>query len=413
MRVIVKEVEDTLRSFVNSTHHRALVIDCAPEHSPLLLKTIEAIEDDPAVPDIFLTFGHAFERADDYVGRVLVSLREQITQVNQQLTSRGDPPLRDIPPDVEDARLLPESRLVKALEHLRSVVPRGRQLVWLFYPLELDESQQGLDEYHQIVATLIERIKDVSIRASKVIVRDSSAHTLIRSFRENPDVRFYVPPLDPESIKTRLNQAANDPKTPPHEQAQMHMMLAGIDVSGGNFDRALSRNTELLGYFYHTGQRTHQSIALNNIGDIHYMQGRYDLAQQSYEQAISIAAVEGSQPLVTYQSINLGNSLMLQQRHQEALSYYAAAEQLAEVNKSVPYQVQAIERIGEVNQAMGNTREAASSWQRAADLCSKFRYDQGLRPLLDRLLGVYKELGDTDRLNACRKALADLVRRQT
>ncbi|HEU4389590.1 MAG TPA: tetratricopeptide repeat protein [Blastocatellia bacterium] len=412
MRTVIKEIDDTLRRFVNGRRHKLLIVDCAPENSPLLLKTLEAIEGDPAVPDILLTFGHPFRNGDAYVNQTISSIHEQLSNVNEQLISRGDPPLESLPAGVDDSRRLPESRLFTAIEHIRDVVPRGRQLVWVFYPLEIEATRSALEEYEQIIRHLVTELKTTALRGVKIIVRDSSSHTVIRGLKQIPEVRFYVPPLDPDSIKHRLNQAANDPKIPVQEQAQIHMMLSGIDVSTGNLDQAITRNQELLGYFYHTGQRHHQSVILNNVGDINYLQGRYDQAQQSYEQALLIAAEEQSQPLVTYQSINLGNSLMMQQKYEDALSYYSAAAQLAEANKSLPYQVQALERIGEVHQATGAKALAAESWQKAADLCVRFKYDLGLRPFLDRLMGIYRELNNVESLNACRKALADLVRRQ-
>ena len=64
MRTIIREIQITFKNFVNGSRHRAMLLYCAPEHSPLLLKSLDAVEEDPASPDIFLTFGHSFANAE-------------------------------------------------------------------------------------------------------------------------------------------------------------------------------------------------------------------------------------------------------------------------------------------------------------------------------------------------------------
>jgi tetratricopeptide (TPR) repeat protein len=412
MKTIIKEIDSALRGFINDSRHNLLIVGCAVEHSPLLMKSLEAIEDDPASPDIFLTFGHPFENSRQYVDAVMESLRDQLAAVNQQLSGRGAPELALLPEETADAELAPEARLAVAVTHLRKVVPRSRQIVWVFYPLEIDESPEGLDQYLRLAGQTRRHVKDQRLRGVKLLIRDGDSHTLLRGLKDEPDTRFYLPALDPDSISRKLNEAANDPRIAHQEQAQIHMMLAGIDVSKGNFETALARNEELLGYFYHSGQQHHQSVVLSNIGDIHYLQGRFDAARVSYERAVLISAEQQSVPLVTYQSINLGNSLMMQERYDEALSYYESAEKLAEANKTLPYQLQAIERIGDLKYKAGSPGEAGAAWEKGAELCRKFEYDAGMRPFLDRLLNLFRESGDTERLNDCRKALAELARKQ-
>jgi tetratricopeptide (TPR) repeat protein len=408
MQSIMREIQGVFKSFINGTRHRLLIVACAPDDSPLLLKSLDAVEDDPTFPDIFLSFGHSFSDAGSYVGGVLTSLSEQHSQVNDALVKRGDPPLPTIPVETVDASLLPEQRLSKTIQYVRDVVPKGRQVIWIFYPLELTESEQ----YLHLINHLRTEIEEVPIRGTKLIVRDDPSAILASQLQKEPKVRVYSPELDPDSLMKKMEKQANDPKVPPEEQAQLHMMLAGKDVADGRFDQALARNQELLGYFYYTGQRPHQSIVLNNIGDIHYMQGRYPEAQKSYEQATVVSVEEKSEPLVIYQSINLGNALLMQRKYEEALVYYQSAEQLAEVNKVLHYQLESLRQIGEVKYQLKQPAEAAEAWQKAIDLCEQFQYEIGLQPLLERLRDLYKELGDVERHDQCTKALAAFMTKQ-
>ena len=59
---------------------------------------------------------------------------------------------------------------------------------------------------------------------------------------------------------------------------------------------------------------------MSNIGDLHYIQKKFNEAQTWYERAISLSLDLKSQPLVLYQSLNLGNALFAQiiNLHKEA-----------------------------------------------------------------------------------------------
>lgn len=404
MQTLMKEIRGEFQSFIDDPQHRLLIVACASEHSALLLKNIDAIEQDPASPDIFLTFGHPFTKAEAYVKELLPSLQKQYDQVNEEFAKRGQSGLGPFPLESGNALLMPEVNLWGVVQHIRNVVPKDRKVVWILYPLEIQEAE----EYLQLIDYVRGEIERRSLRGVKLIVHETQGQLLTQKLKQRPEVRIYHPSLDPGSIVKKLNEQANNPQVPPEERAQNHMMLAGLDVSQGRFDQALARNQELLGYFYFTGQKQHQSIVLSNIGDIHYTQSRYPDAQKSYENAILISVEEKAQPLVIYQSINLGNTHLMQKRYDEALIYYDSAEKLAEANKALPYQIQALEQIGVTKQQLGKPKEAAEAWEKAVELCKKFRYEMGMRSTLERLRDLYAGTGDTERMKLCQQELAKL-----
>jgi len=408
MKRIIQDIQFRLKNFVNRSRLRLLVIFCAPENSTLLLKSFDAIEDDPAMPDIFLTFGHPFTGSEPYVDHAMASLRQQYNQVSGELVKRGDPPLPALPEEPVGGSLSPEERLLTCIQHIRGIVPRERQVIWLFYPMEINEPH----EYLRLIDFIREGI--VPLQGVKLIVRDNAEQILLQRLHiYYPEAQFYQPPLEPDKLMKELAGQANDTRTPPEEQAQIHMMLAGLDVSEGRFDQALARNQELLGYFRHSGQRHHQSIVLNNIGDIYYLQNQLVAAQESYEQAILIAVEEKSEPLVIYQSINLGNVLQRQQKFDEALVYYQAAEQLADKNRTLAYQIQALEQIGAVRHQTRRLDEAAAALEKATDLRQKFHFEHGLHGPMSRLLNIYQEMGDAERLEQRLKMYVELARRNS
>ena len=405
MRTIIREIQTTFKGFVNGSRYRMMIVYCAPEHSPLILKSLDAIEEDPASPDIFLTFGYDFADSASYVAQVLANLREQHRNVNEELTQRGESPLAPLPAENEEATEQPEARLASAAQSVRQIIPRGRQVIWIFYPLEIGDPEQ----YAALLVHLRQQIEAMPLRATKLIARESPGFLITKQLKNDEKVRIYNPALAPDSLMRQLNEQANDPQVPPAEQAQNHMMLAGMDIAQGRYDTALARNQELLGYFTFTGERQNQSMIHNNIGDIYYMQKRYPEAQQSYEQAVTIAVAEQSQPLVIYQSINLGNSLLMQGKYEEALVYYDAAEQLAEVNSVLMYQLQALEQKGIAHHRLEQLDKAAEAWEKGVEMRRRFEYDPGIRPFLERLRDLYQETGDSERAGECQRALDEAM----
>jgi tetratricopeptide (TPR) repeat protein len=405
MRSFMQDIQTRFQVFMNSSRTSTMLVACEPEDSPLLLKSLDALEQDPNVPDIFLTFGHAFEYLDGYIEQILDSVRQQLVQVNEELSKRGDSALAPLPSELEDEALLPAIQLCDTMRYVRSIVPRERRIAWIMYPLEINQPEQ----YLQLIDYLREQLEDDSLRGTKLMVRDSVASPmLVPELEGQPNVDIYRPELNLASMEKKLSEKANDPRVPAEEQAQMHMMLAGMDVANKRYEQALARNLELLGYFRHRGQSSQQSIVLNNIGDLHYIQGRFAEAQEWYERAIGLSLELQSQPFVLYQSMNLGHTLFMQQRFDEALIYYRAAEQLAQTSNTPIYQIQALERIGIIKHEKGHLDEAAQEWEKAVECSQKFQYELGLQANLEHLWAVYNEMGDVERLEACEAALSKL-----
>ena len=401
MKSILGDTKLVLEEFLNDSVQNLMVVCTETEDSVLLLKTLTSIEEDPGSQDIFLMFGQEFNNKADYVGELIAAIEGQVGDVNAELAKRNEH-LEPLPASVADSGVEPEQRLFGALQHIRSIVPRDRKIIWLFFPLGFKGESQ---EFVELFEFTKQRTDETGLAGCKLIVRDVQQRLLCSRYNNEQSVRIYFPFLDLTSIRARLGEQSNDPAIPPDEQAQGHMLLAGFDVAEGRFDQALQRNQELLGYFYHTGQRDKQSVVLCNIGDIYYVQGRFPEAQVSYEKAVTIAAEEKSQTLMIYQSINLGNALMMQRKFDEALVYYDAAEKLAEVNKAVILQVQALERIGDVNREQGFVEEAIESWERGADVSRKHQYEYGLRAALEKLVLAYDEAGMVEQKENTRKEL--------
>jgi tetratricopeptide (TPR) repeat protein len=405
MRSIIEDIQSEFRRFIDSRKYNLLIISCEPRDSALLLKGLEALEDDPESPDIFLIFGHTFTDSEQYLREIPPIISRQLADVNEELVKRGEPVLPTPPAELTNESQKPSTRLVGLMRYVESLVRDERSVIWVFYPLEIGATTQ----YAQLVNYANDELKTGALRMTKLIARDSAmARVLERGLDGQPNVKVYRAGLDPDSLEKKLNEKANDPALPAEEQAQLHMMLAGFDVANRRYDTALARNLELLGYFRHTGQQHQQSIVTSNIGDLHYMQKKFKEAQTWYERAINLSVGLKSEPLVLYQSFNLGNALLMQNRFADALVYYTAMEQLARASNLQVQQIQALEQMGMANYRMGKSSEAAGNWEKAVEMSRELKFEEGQRANLEHLRDLYQKLGDSRRLAACKAALSGL-----
>jgi tetratricopeptide (TPR) repeat protein len=396
MKSILKGIQADLREFIDRPDLSLLIVSCEIEHSAFLIKSLDALEQDPAVADIFLTFSHDFDNQSAYLEEILATLRRQITQINEELAKRNEPLVADLPSELEDQSVLPAARLAKLLHHVRSVIPNDRRVIWIFYPTEIIDSQR----YLQLIDSLLGEADKSSLNGVKLIARDEdSSPILAPRLERRPKTKVYRPNLDPDSFEKLLVAKANDRDIPAEERAQMHMMLAGYDVAHQRFDLALTRNKELLSYFAYANQPHNRSIVLNNIGDLYYIQKKWPEAQSWYERAVSLSTKLQSQPLVFNQSMNLGNALLMQNNFAQSLIYYRACEKYAESSGLLIQQIQILERMGVACHRKGELEGAAEALEKAARLNEKIKNREGQQANREQLNQIYSEMGKRRRVN--------------
>jgi Tfp pilus assembly protein PilF len=405
MRSIMQDIQSEFQLFIDSRTENLLIVPCEPDHSALLFKALESLDDAPESLDIFLTFGHSFTDQSQYVREIPPIISLQHASVNQELDKRGEPELPTPPTELMDESQKPFARLVGLMRYVESLIMDERRVIWVFFPLEIDATTP----YAELVSFVYDELNTGSLQKTKLIVRDgANSPNLERRLGGQPNVKLYRPELDPESFEKKLNEKANDPRLPVDEHAQIQMMLAGFDVAHQRYEMALARNLELVGYFGRAGQQHQQAIVLNNIGDLHYTQKKFREAQTWYERAINLSVGLKSQPLVLYQSFNLGNALLMQNKFSDAMVYYNAMEQLARASNLPVQQIQALEQMGTANYQMGKSAEAAENWEQAVELSRELKFEEGQRANLERLRDLYRELGDSRRHSACKAALSQL-----
>ncbi len=395
MQHIIEEIKETFEVFIADEEKTVLLIEAAAEESLLILKTFDILEEDEMSPDIFNAHVASFTDTRSYVNDLYESQSIQLEAVNLELTKRGEPILEEFPTELAGRSIVNHERLTGIVAHVRKIVQPERKVIWIFFPLE--ETAQE-DAYANLLRHLAFEVFDEKIENTKIIIRDTPTLAVrARLLEREKQVSHYQPKLDTESIFAKIEAQTKNPDAPPDERAQSMMLMAGVDIAEKRFDRALKRNRSVLTYFEKSKQKEKQSVVHNSIGDIYYLQTDFPEAQKHYEKAVEISIDEEAQPLVIYQSINLGNALFMQQKYDEALPYYDAAATLAEINKALQQQIQALERVGDTQKAKNERDAAIATWEKAAEICRKMQYKLGLIGVLERLDTAYNEAGEIDK----------------
>jgi tetratricopeptide (TPR) repeat protein len=405
------EAEEMARSFLVDAR-RLMIIRGSSDSLVFFMKLVGKIEEDPLVPDIFLSFSHNFRVPADYTDAVVAQIEAQISSLNPQLTLTGQSPVPDLPPVVRDPNVTADERLWELVKALRAGIGPERPLLFIFCPFE-----QPLAEgrFSFLIENIIDRLEDNQVEGVKLMVRDTESHLLSRKYNDWSEATVYKPPLDRDSLFAGIMAQAESADASPDERAQAQMMAAGVDVANKRYDSALERNRIALDHYTTTGQRERQSIVLGSLGDLYYIQGQFGDAQTYYEQAIRVAVEEESHSLLIYQCINLGNALLMQKKNEEAIVYYRSSEQLAGAHRALPHQIRALEMIGTAQQQEGLTSEAIQTWEQAAQICRETQYKFGLMSVLDHLAQSYGLVSDDEKqaaanreLEQCRSALSEI-----
>src|SRR5262249_51266561 len=190
-------------------------------------KLVGKIEEDPLVPDIFLSFSHNFRVPSEYVDAVVAQIEQQISSLNPQLELAGQSPVPDLPPVVKDPNLTADERLWELVKALRAGIGEERPLLFIFCPFE-----QPLAEgrFSFFIENIIDRLDDNRVEGVKLMVRDTESHLLSRKYNDWPAATVYKPALDRDSLFAGILAQAESADASADERAQAQMLAAGVDV---------------------------------------------------------------------------------------------------------------------------------------------------------------------------------------
>jgi CHAT domain-containing protein/tetratricopeptide (TPR) repeat protein len=208
-------------------------------------------------------------------------------------------------------------------------------------------------------------------------------------------------------IAELLQSRQSTPATKATVASTLHN-LANIERARANYDKVLEYEERALSM---STSDDLKADAFINIGIIHALQNKYDLAlkffQQALESAKRVDEARGRNKLIGFIYDSMGNLLSLQGKTDEALAYY---------KDSLNYRTDPFERadtlanIGNVYESKGDLKGAQDQYQASLKIVEG-KYALGTATVLNNLASVVLRRGDSKGSIAYAERAAELATR--
>ena len=149
--------------------------------------------------------------------------------------------------------------------------------------------------------------------------------------------------------------------------------LGNLAYVQGRYDEAKGYLKCALEIFDELGQKAEMATALNNLGNLAFVQGRYDEAKEYYKEALEISEELGDRAGVAMTLNNLGTLAYIKDRYDEAKGY--------------------LEKALEISEELGDRAGVAQTLHNLGNLALRHsRYDEA-KEYFEEALEVFNELG--------------------
>jgi tetratricopeptide (TPR) repeat protein len=116
---------------------------------------------------------------------------------------------------------------------------------------------------------------------------------------------------------------------------------------------------------HQAGEQAGELEALNDLGHIHRLQGRYEQATQRHQQALRIARAAGYRPGELNALHGLGFVHLLQGRYEQAADHFGQALRIARATGHRPGELNALHGLGQIHWLQGRYEQAADHFGQA------------------------------------------------
>jgi tetratricopeptide (TPR) repeat protein len=297
--------------------------------------------------------------------------------------------------------LPPIQRLQSAIAYVRQIIPTETDIVWAFLPGNISDR----DGYKELVSLLIpvDSFEDW-LEGHRFFIRDEPLQPFLLPDLEKEKVQsVLVLDMDFSTAKVAdsLVSTVNNNNVSTPERMSALLQLAAFDFAYQRFDEALEKYDLLHSYYVQEKDEVGQALALSGAGDVHMRAEDLELARVRYQQALVVAVSSANLPVIRNLLMNAGESCLGLQDFAEAEGYFDLASQAAGKLTDPFSKILAMEKRGIALVELGRREEAAEIWTKAKELGKQFNHDNGVSTILDRLVGIYRELGWDDQLRAC------------
>lgn len=175
--------------------------------------------------------------------------------------------------------------------------------------------------------------------------------------------------------------------------------LLAIETS--DFAVALPQLERALDAFRRSGDQHAACKTLGRIGNIYFMQGRYDELLTLSEQQLALATVIDDQREICQAFINSGSTHLSQGRYQAALAAYERGSPIALASNLLREQYLIHASVGIVHHFLGNYHQAFTSYLAGAEAVTRIGFRAGISVCLANLGCAYGMNGQYAEASAC------------
>ncbi|CAB3787333.1 hypothetical protein LMG28688_02445 [Paraburkholderia caffeinitolerans] len=381
-----------LGDFIEQPDYPTLVLGASDLDIVLAFKMLQE-RDRRDAQRIYLLFPFACDAPGRYLQQCMDSLAAQIAAENDARVKEGEPPWAALPLLCTDPGQPPAHRLKAAVEHVRTLVEEGVDIVWALVPSTIADTTS----YREAVWPLLALDGfEAWMEGHRFCLRDDRARRFLLPPEQREKARHVLAlelDFSPEKTADTLVDALNDAARPLAERMQAAMQLAALDLTHGRLDQALEKYRLLYGWHREQRNPLGQALALGGIGEVAARSGQHADACRWYAHALDVGADSGNLGVTLNLLMACGQSWLSLKQPARAIEYFELASRAADKLMFPHAAVDALEKLGVALLGARKTVEAARAWTDAKALCERFGCEHQRQSLLERLAALYAQAG--------------------
>lgn len=178
----------------------------------------------------------------------------------------------------------------------------------------------------------------------------------------------------------------------------------------GHLRQARLLHTQALEAARLTGDAAGELQAINDLGDIHHLEGRNQQAEGAYEQALRLARSIGDSGAEILALVGLGYQHRLHGRFEHAAAHFEQATTLARTAGHRLGELHAAHGLGSVAYYLGQNQDAAAHFAHALRVSRDLGHRPGELSALVGLAYVHRDQGRHDPAAQCYEQVLDIAR---
>lgn len=396
---------EQLLKFLGDPDQRTLVLRGGAVERGLALNLLQSIEEEAEAPGMVMAI-HEFNDASDWLDEWLPALREQRDVANQLRLAHGLEPWPDWSESCEDGSASARHRLQSIIEQCATKMT-GAGLAWVLLPSMCSD----IDGYASMVGFLLD--SEPSKYKHKYVLWDAAEKPLLLPDSNQGHALAWNLDFSPADSLAQWVKAAQNPRTPDEQRADLLLMLAATDLAHSRFDAA-NEKLHFLVALDHQKNPRREVMALGLMGDVATRQEDPALALTRYRNALGrVLTIESPEPIVVLPILSgAARACVSLKDFDEALGYSMLAKGFAAKALNVTGLVEVLDEQAGIlrelairDQDDSRVGEALQNYRAAQGLSAKFGLESQWTLALEHEIALLEEGSDARALEEARSRL--------